>query len=83
MVGWTLGAGWEYAFAEKWSAKIEYLYYDLGTIANTMTPANGATGITFEKSSTRINGNIVRARDSTTNSIASRQTASASPTSPG
>lgn len=57
--GWTLGAGWEYAFAARWSAKIEYLYYDLGTIANTMTPANGSTGVTFG-SSTRINGNIVR-----------------------
>jgi outer membrane immunogenic protein len=59
MAGWTLGAGWEYAFAEKWSAKIEYLYYDLGTITNTMTPANGATSTIFE-SSTRINGNVVR-----------------------
>jgi outer membrane immunogenic protein len=58
--GWTLGAGWEYAFAAKWSAKLEYLYYDLGTITNTMTPANGSTGVTFG-SSTRINGNIVRA----------------------
>jgi outer membrane immunogenic protein len=57
--GWTLGAGWEYAFAAKWSAKIEYLYYDLGTIENTLTPANGSTGVTFG-SSTRINGNIVR-----------------------
>jgi outer membrane immunogenic protein len=60
MAGWTLGAGWEYAFAAKWSAKLEYLYYDLGTITNTMTPANGSTGVTFG-SSTRINGNIVRA----------------------
>ena len=59
MAGWTLGAGWEYAFAAKWTAKIEYLYYDLGTLTNTMTMANGIPGITFE-SSTRINGNIVR-----------------------
>jgi outer membrane immunogenic protein len=29
-VGWTLGAGFEYAFAEHWSAKAEYLYVDLG-----------------------------------------------------
>jgi outer membrane immunogenic protein len=29
-VGWTVGAGFEYAFAEHWSAKIEYLYVDLG-----------------------------------------------------
>jgi outer membrane immunogenic protein len=30
LFGWTLGAGFEYAFAERWSAKIEYLYADLG-----------------------------------------------------
>lgn len=28
--GWTVGAGSELAFGENWSAKIEYLYYDLG-----------------------------------------------------
>jgi outer membrane immunogenic protein len=28
--GWTIGAGLEYAFAPGWSAKIEYLYADLG-----------------------------------------------------
>ena len=29
-VGWTAGAGVEYAFMGPWSAKIEYLYVDLG-----------------------------------------------------
>jgi len=28
--GWTIGAGVEYAFLGPWSAKIEYLYADLG-----------------------------------------------------
>ena len=28
-VGWTLGAGFEYAFAEHWSVKAEYLFIDL------------------------------------------------------
>lgn len=28
--GWTAGAGWEYALDADWSAKIEYLYVDLG-----------------------------------------------------
>jgi outer membrane immunogenic protein len=28
-VGWTLGAGFEYAFAAHWSAKAEYLFVDL------------------------------------------------------
>ncbi len=30
-VGWTAGAGLEWAFARNWSAKAEYLYYDLGS----------------------------------------------------
>ena len=57
--GWTLGAGWEYAFANNWSGKIEYLYYDLGTISQTFADPAGPT-ILFG-SSTRFNGSIVRA----------------------
>ena len=30
-VGWTAGAGLEYAFVDHWTAKFEYLYVDLGT----------------------------------------------------
>lgn len=30
--GWTVGAGVEYAFTDNWTAKIEYLYADLGDI---------------------------------------------------
>ena len=29
--GWTIGGGLEYAFLGPWSAKLEYLYADLGT----------------------------------------------------
>ena len=29
--GWTVGVGLEYAFLGNWSAKIEYLYVDLGS----------------------------------------------------
>lgn len=32
-VGWTVGAGLEYAFAPNWSAKLEYLYVDLGDVS--------------------------------------------------
>lgn len=30
--GWTIGGGWEYAFAPNWSWKIEYMYVDMGTV---------------------------------------------------
>lgn len=39
--GWTAGAGLEWAFAPRWSAKIEWLYYDLGDqtiVANPVAP---------------------------------------------
>ena len=29
--GWTFGAGVEYAFAQNWSAFVEYSYLDFGT----------------------------------------------------
>jgi outer membrane immunogenic protein len=32
-VGWTAGAGLEFAFAPNWTAKAEYLYVDLGNTA--------------------------------------------------
>ena len=36
--GWTVGAGLEYMFAQNWSAKAEYQYYDFGN-ATFVTPA--------------------------------------------
>jgi outer membrane immunogenic protein len=30
--GWTVGAGVEFAFAPQWTAKVEYLYVDLGSV---------------------------------------------------
>ena len=34
--GWTIGGGLEYAFANNWSGKIEYLYVDLGSFDTTI-----------------------------------------------
>ena len=34
--GWTIGGGIESMFAANWSAKIEYLYMDLGSISNSV-----------------------------------------------
>ena len=38
--GWTAGAGVEWGFAENWSAKVEYLYVNLGngTVTCMLTP---------------------------------------------
>jgi outer membrane immunogenic protein len=44
--GWTAGAGVEWAFAELWSARLEYDYYGLGQRSALMTdPINGFTGV--------------------------------------
>ena len=40
--GWTVGAGAEWAFADKWSAKIEYNHYDFGSRSLNLTDAVGA-----------------------------------------
>jgi outer membrane immunogenic protein len=42
-VGWTVGGGIEYAFVGNWSAKIEYLYVDLGKFNCGISCAVGAT----------------------------------------
>jgi outer membrane immunogenic protein len=48
--GWTLGGGVEFAIAGPWTAKIEYLYADLGRNSNDVLG-----------DSARFNANIVRA----------------------
>jgi outer membrane immunogenic protein len=35
--GWTAGAGFEYAFSPRWSAKLEWLYVDLGDFSYAFT----------------------------------------------
>jgi outer membrane immunogenic protein len=52
-VGWTAGAGLEYAFLGNWTAKIEYLYVDLGSFGTTFT-APVPNNVSFK-------GNVVRA----------------------
>ncbi len=66
-VGWTAGGGLEWMFMPNWSAKIEYLYYDLGNVSlNSViigtNPANGPLFLSsFPQARTRFDGNIVRA----------------------
>src|SRR5262245_13333596 len=37
LVGWTAGLGMEVGFTPNWSAKVEYLYVDLGSRFYTVT----------------------------------------------
>lgn len=59
--GWALGAGAEYAFTNNITAKVEYLYYDLGrsNLALAGTNAAGVASAPVLRSENR--GNIVRA----------------------
>jgi outer membrane immunogenic protein len=67
--GWTAGGGFEWMLDPHWSAKVEYLYYDLGRVtyngllaAGFMFPPAGETTYFTNnvQSTTRFNGNIVR-----------------------
>jgi len=66
-VGWTAGGGFEWMFMPRWSAKVEYLYYDLGNVAlnSAMIGTNAGNGplflSSFPQARTRFSGNIVRA----------------------
>ena len=53
-IGWTAGAGLEYAFLGNWSAKLEYLYVDLGKMDPAFTAPVVSNGVSFKE-------NIVRA----------------------
>jgi outer membrane immunogenic protein len=46
-IGWTAGAGIEYAFSRNWSAKIEYLYADLGETRSVVAAANQINDLTL------------------------------------
>ncbi len=65
-VGWTVGGGLEWMFANNWSAKFEYLYYDLGTVSVSgpvqyVNAVTGVTGLGASQTSAQFNGHIVRA----------------------
>lgn len=58
-VGWTVGAGFEYAMTRNWSVKGEYLYVDFGTLngVGVLTPT--FAGFTYTNS-THLTANIAR-----------------------
>jgi outer membrane immunogenic protein len=51
-VGWTAGGGAEWAFAPRWSVKIEYLFVDLGSHTDSATNAIGRAVLTHTHSLT-------------------------------
>jgi outer membrane immunogenic protein len=55
-IGWTIGGGLEYGFAPGWSAKVEYLYADLGGSRNAH-----AAGAALSSMTTDLTTNVVRA----------------------
>ena len=65
--GWTLGVVGEWKFAENWSVKLEYLYYDLGSQTNSFAvaqvgpPRIALQFINIVQARTRFNGDIIRA----------------------
>jgi outer membrane immunogenic protein len=54
--GWTAGAGIEWAFLANWSAKVEYLYVDLGS-AHCDLCAVAPTNVDFKSSIVRMGVN--------------------------
>ena len=55
-VGWTVGAGIEGAIGGNWTAKLEYLYVDLGTVSGSFTlPSTNVISY-----SSKITDNILR-----------------------
>ena len=59
-VGWTVGTGLEWKFSPNWSAKVEYLYMDIGSTTNTAfitTPAGVTVGANV---TSRVTDNIIR-----------------------
>jgi len=56
--GWTVGVGIEGAIAGNWTAKLEYLYVDLGNVNNTFAGLAPFAPLTI---STHVTDNILRA----------------------
>jgi outer membrane immunogenic protein len=59
--GWTVGAGIEAMFSPNWSAKIEYLYLDMGSISNSVVLPTAAGFPLGANVTSRITDNIIRA----------------------
>jgi outer membrane immunogenic protein len=63
--GWTIGGGAEHKLAQDWTAKIEYLYYDLGSFSYSVAETSPAfpqfQGSQVMTSEANVSGQIFRA----------------------
>ncbi|MGO9893855.1 MAG: outer membrane protein [Bryobacteraceae bacterium] len=60
LVGWTAGAGWEYAFADRWTVRAEYLYASFPT-TSALGAITGASGANTLHGSSDLAVQLVRA----------------------
>jgi len=59
--GWTVGAGYEYAFTRAISGKLEYLHFDLGSISYPVNVASGPALLpTPWTANAKVSGDLVR-----------------------
>jgi outer membrane immunogenic protein len=60
--GWTAGAGVEGAIGGNWTAKLEYLYIDLGNVSGTLlsTIVSPTGGFVYKSYSSHVTDNILR-----------------------
>jgi opacity protein-like surface antigen len=56
-LGWTVGAGMEFALTDRWSAKAEYMYYDLGKDTFTTFVGDPGTHVDTRGNTVRIGVN--------------------------
>ena len=60
-VGWTAGAGIEVGLSPNWTAGVEYLHFDLGSILTTALPVGTTIPATSISANSKFTGDIVRA----------------------
>jgi outer membrane immunogenic protein len=58
--GWTAGVGYEYAFAQWFSVKVEYLHFDLGSSTYPVSTTDTSSLPATWTASTKLSGDIVR-----------------------